>query len=526
MGTMTLQQQQAIARARARMRAQQGGQPQAQPQPAEQLPNEVAKASQPLSAGETALDIAKSGASGVGEGAVNLAGTPGDLRNMGENALGWVANKLGSSPSTQDIVKKAVRFTSPFAFAPTSEQIKQPINSMVQGGLDYQPQTTAGNYAKTIGEFAPSAALGPGGAVRKAAMAVIPGVASEAAGQATKGTPFEQYARGAGALLGGVASAGKGGAAVKQMISEAPTAENIASKTNEMYTNLRNVGIKYDANEFDRFASQVVSTIGKDLRQAQAPKAHDAMQQIVESVGTSPDFTDIESMRRTAGKLAVNPDATERHFGKALSDAIDNFQESSPLVSDGSIPAGQVAARVKEARAMAQKNIKGRKIAEMVDAAKSYQSGYESGLRNQFSNLSRRIAKGKERGWTQAEKDAIHQVAKGTVASNALGTFGKAGLDFSNLGHRAALLPAGLAFLAADFLTTGGLGTAVKAGAAIGGASAAKFAARKMTEKSVSNLGATIRAGKLPQLAARKADSQEALKIWLRRALTASEIAR
>jgi hypothetical protein len=80
---------------------------------------------------------------------------------------------------------------------------------------EYQPQTTAGQYAQSIGQFTPAAIAGPGGFLRRlGTQAVIPAIASETAGQLTQGTSYEPYARAvgglAGGLLGGVPSAGEG----------------------------------------------------------------------------------------------------------------------------------------------------------------------------------------------------------------------------------------------------------------------------------------------------------------------------
>jgi hypothetical protein len=81
----------------------------------------------------------------------------------------------------------------------------------------YEPQTTAGEYARTVGEFLPGAIV-PGGLATKAASVLVPAIASETAGQMTEGTPMEQPARiGAGIVGGlgvGAASALRGGANV------------------------------------------------------------------------------------------------------------------------------------------------------------------------------------------------------------------------------------------------------------------------------------------------------------------------
>ena len=95
-----------------------------------------------------------------------------------------------------------------------------PDAGQVQGAIEgvtgkfYEPQTIPGQYASTIAEFAPGALMpgGPAGSVARAIAAktlntVVPAVTSETAGQLTKDTPYEPYARFAGGLGGGVAGA-------------------------------------------------------------------------------------------------------------------------------------------------------------------------------------------------------------------------------------------------------------------------------------------------------------------------------
>jgi len=67
-----------------------------------------------------------------------------------------------------------------------------------------EPQNRLEGYADTIGSFIPTAAIGGAGSLplKLAKYAVIPGIASEAAGQATEGTKYEPYARVVGAVAG------------------------------------------------------------------------------------------------------------------------------------------------------------------------------------------------------------------------------------------------------------------------------------------------------------------------------------
>jgi hypothetical protein len=77
-----------------------------------------------------------------------------------------------------------------------------PLASRATGGFtEYEPQTTAGEYAKTTGEFVGGALAMPyGGPLRAAGSVVLPAIASETAGQMTKGTEMEGPARLAAAL--------------------------------------------------------------------------------------------------------------------------------------------------------------------------------------------------------------------------------------------------------------------------------------------------------------------------------------
>jgi hypothetical protein len=136
-------------------------------------------------------DVFPSLNAGLNRGADALIGLPGDIWHGAR----YLANKaLGYSDPINDIL-------------PTSESLRARREAFA--GPDYEPETTAGKYAQTIGEFVPGAALAPEEGLGKAVAkyAVVPGAASEAAGQATEGTPLEPYARVASAVAGGLAPA-------------------------------------------------------------------------------------------------------------------------------------------------------------------------------------------------------------------------------------------------------------------------------------------------------------------------------
>lgn len=145
---------------------------------------------------DTAADVGKSAASGVARGVAGLIGLPGDVKQ----GVGWL---VGNAPRLVggSAVQRPNTLDENLAL-PTSQQATGVIDRAV-GGL-HKPETMAGEYAQTVGEFLPAAAGGLGNMVR---YGVVPALASETAGQLTKGTDLEGGARFAGALLGGGASA-------------------------------------------------------------------------------------------------------------------------------------------------------------------------------------------------------------------------------------------------------------------------------------------------------------------------------
>jgi len=211
---------------------------------------EAPAAAQPADEPETNMlsDIVQSAGAGLRSGVEGLVGAFGDTNKMQGDIAGWAAEKLGASPETAQGFNTFFSHFSPLPFSPTTAE----IHSMTKpvAGESYEPQTVAGEYAKTIGQFAPAAAAGPGGIGRKAAMTIIPAVASETAGQLTKGSEIEPFARTGAALLGGFAAAGRAPSLAREAAKDAPTTAQLKEQTDKLYSALRDAGIRYDANEY------------------------------------------------------------------------------------------------------------------------------------------------------------------------------------------------------------------------------------------------------------------------------------
>lgn len=151
----------------------------------------------------TAIDVGKSLAAGVGKGVAGIVGLPGLAAEYGARGIDRASRAVGNLVGA-DVPKREDRDVT---YGPDAAQkvIEEGVGPIPGTGKFHEPETTAGHYAETAGEFIPSALVGPGNiAGRLLTQAVLPGLASEAAGQISKGTDFEVPARvAAGVITGG-----------------------------------------------------------------------------------------------------------------------------------------------------------------------------------------------------------------------------------------------------------------------------------------------------------------------------------
>lgn len=194
--------------------------------PGQPSTNTSAKADRELSVGEYAEDAAKSLGVGVAKGGIGLAGTGGDIREGIAGASGWLAEKLGVSPQSSkrfaDVVRDGIAANPALPMhGPTSDEITDLVRRATtpaptltqlvtgespQSFIDRIPRSTTGEILQTFGEHVPAALAGPGGVIRKTALAVVPTALNETAGRVARATGNEEYehwARLGGDLLGG-----------------------------------------------------------------------------------------------------------------------------------------------------------------------------------------------------------------------------------------------------------------------------------------------------------------------------------
>ncbi len=355
----------------------------------------------------TFADMLRTVPGALTKGAAMVAGLPGDvnaLLDAGANAV------TGANISTRSM--------------PTSEEIGGAVSKPF-GGF-YEPKTTLGKYTDTALQFAP-AALAPGNALLRAARVLAPGIASEAAGQATEGSPLEPVARFAGAVAGG-----GGLSAAKHMIANPkaliPATSEIKAAASAAYKHAEQAGVVIKDSEVKNLAT----TIAQDVTNAGIdptlhPKATAALGRLAKSKG---DLTlkQMDILRRVANGAAGSMDKDEARIAHIIVDHIDDFVEN---LGPSNVRAGntQVASdAIKEARTLWGKQARSTTIDNLIERAKNRAetvggSGLENALRVEFRGLAqsdKRMAR-----FSADEQKAIRAVARGGPVGNALRTIGK-----------------------------------------------------------------------------------------------------
>lgn len=179
-----------------------------------------AKAAAPSTLGRAASvagDVVQSAGAGLIRGAAGLIDLPQTIYELADAgadaAVRGTVRLFGGTPRTD-------RKPRAGGLIPSPAELPKPGETAIKGleaatGKLYEPQTVGGEYARTGAEFLPGAGKT---AVSLLKNALLPAVASETAGQATKGTAAEPLARGAAGLGAGVAGALHGRASTAERL--------------------------------------------------------------------------------------------------------------------------------------------------------------------------------------------------------------------------------------------------------------------------------------------------------------------
>ena len=141
-------------------------------------------------------DVLRSIPSGAAKGLIGLAGLPGEIERGAESLAKYVAPESAEESITKyfDALGKLRMIQSPYLAAtggrlPTTEQVQAGVEIIpgAEAVTQYQPKTTAGEYAQTISEYTAPGGLfvrGPKSALQLGSIGLTTGTTAEALEQA------------------------------------------------------------------------------------------------------------------------------------------------------------------------------------------------------------------------------------------------------------------------------------------------------------------------------------------------------
>ena len=381
--------------------------------------DDISKALSSVPQPDVATDVAKSAGVGLGKGVLGLAGIGGTARDINAAAVSGLAGLAGYDLPAEK-VSSVLRFV-PGMMGPSPAQLQRHVEPLT--GKFYEPQTTAGEYAQTVGEFAPAAATGPGGIARRAVSTVVPAITSESGGQAFKGTPFETPARVVGGLAGGYASAPRAASAKL-------TPAQIEARATAGYQSPEVTGLIFR----QQAADDLVNAIKASLRRGKAnerlaPATNALVDDLRVPVAGRHTYEDLQTTRELLGKQAANFANPQEQ--RAASVALEKLTAYIDNIPQGDLIAGNAAAasaKIARARADYAAAKTAERVAEKVYAAELQAGSAHSGgnLQNALRQQQKKLLTQKgRRGLTEAELAQVEEGVTGSLPANLLRAGGK-----------------------------------------------------------------------------------------------------
>lgn len=434
---------------------------------------------QPTPVADAVSDIGAAGVAGLARGSAMLADLPGTLRNAGMAAAEFVTGRELTPEQRQMITGMTVPQLG-------RGDMREKLETATGGASEFRGNTVPGQFAGTIAEFAPSAAMfGGAGGANMVRNAVLPAIGSEAAGQLTKDTPFEDVARFAGAVIGGVAPdiVNFGTRAFQnafRMSAEKPTVESLRTVKNIAYKAVDEAGETFQPQELQGMLTNLTTKLDDVNYLPEADTVTTGVLKRLQSMSEREiTLGQLDNMRQT---VWARYNSTKEPGLLEVIDAIDELvisrESTSELLS---------AARLANSRY---------KKAELLDLAfqratdQTAATGSGGNILNKYRQAVTAIINNpKQAKWFSPEEiAAMRQFVRGTPSQNTLRLIGK-------------LAPSGNGLMTA--LNFGAAGTwGAPALAVAGVASGAKAIADNSQGRAAEGLIEMVATGNVPQRAA------------------------
>lgn len=371
-----------------------------------------------------AEDAAKSVGAGLGNATIWTLGALGDLRSLASHGVDALGSKLGVDLSPVKKIASMTPLGSIAGIAPTSEQVRSTVTDPIVSP-DYEPKYAFNNFLKTGAEMLPAMAdpelAGPN-ALKAASKLFLsrvaaPAAVSETAGELTKGTEAEPYARIGGALLAGAGASKMINAAseARALKAATPALDNLKASTSADYDALtsRNVATPIAQSTLDNLADDITKTLNnKGIRPSNADSIHRAVDEIrAPATAGNADVADLVAARQSIKELLGKQDTNKAGAFVALGKIEKAIEQNSP----------NTMAKLKEAdanwSAVKANEALDKRLARAELRAAGEHSGMNIGnkIRQQVTNY---LMSSEARYLSPETKADLQKIVKGTASQN------------------------------------------------------------------------------------------------------------
>lgn len=361
-------------------------------------------------------DAIPAAGAGLARGAASFADLPSDVLGMGAGLGSAVAEGLGwASPEEAEAAQAYISSMGP-ALTGQDRSARDQAAMATGGATEFRGDTTAGQYAGTAAEFVPGALAAPGGLLSNALRyGVVPGLASEGAGQLTEGTAAEPVARAVAPIAAGLL----GGLATRPARPKAPTREALRGQADDLY---KAGDARAAAADVDVLAAQIDSELtnlniktptGRIVADGNVKKFLDVLE---DYKGQPMTPEQMQTARRLLTDAAGSTDASDRRIGSALLSKFDEWRNARvPEYSQ----ADQLYGRAKRAEDVDFRIEKAERRAASTGTGGNAVNAARQNIRAILDNPKAR------RGYSAEEIEAMEAIVRGDAATNLMRLVGR-----------------------------------------------------------------------------------------------------
>lgn len=301
-----------------------------------------------------------------------------------------------------------------------------------------------------------------------------------------------------------------------QAIKTAPTAQELKGAASKFFDAADGANISFSKSGMQRLMDKVANRVGSFRPNAQLdPKTMGALKVLQDTFDDTmrqgsnvvPDLKDLHIMRQAAQRAAMSSEGRDAMLSGQLIDSIDDFVKSAKLTDTiGGKSSKEGVNNLFKGMSTWRRAQKTQLIEDAIELAQDQASGFENGLRINLRKILNN--KALSRGLSEAEKDAIRQVVRGTTASNLAKLVGKFGFGHGNASN---MMGGSIGMLAGSSI--GGLPGGIAA-AALG--KGGRIASEKLTEAGANRAMRVMATPNLKSLPAIDSSQQKLLEVLLR----------